>query len=264
MRLHLLSPRPILCYHAVSETWESDLAVTEAQLEQQIQFFAQRGYLGVTFSELERARLAGDPRRLTAISFDDGFESVLCARPILAQYGFRASVFVVTSFVSTGEALAWPGLDVGGLDSFDELKSLTWDESRGLQSEGWEVGSHTVSHPVLPALDDGELRRELRDSRAAIVDALGECTSLAYPFGRADHRVALAACEAGYASACTLGFSTSLDEPHLRPRIGVVRSDSFKRVGLEAHPLTNAIRRTPLARIAEQTGLARGRRHSRG
>jgi len=263
VRLDLLAPPPALCYHAVSDTWESDLAVTEAQLEQQIRFLAGRGYRGVTFAELERARLVEDSQRLVAITFDDGFANVRRARPILARYGFRATVFVVTSFVSTDEPLDWPGLHVGCLGSSDELKSLSWDECRGLQRDGWEIGSHTVSHPVLPDLDDEALGRELRDSRDAIVGALGECASLAYPFGRADARVARAAGAAGYATACTLGFSTSLDGPYVRPRIGVVRSDSFRRLRLKAHPLTNAIRGTPLARLAEHTGLARGRRQHR-
>lgn len=263
MRVDMRAARPILCYHAISDTWDSDLAVTEAQFEQQIQFFADRGYLGVTFTELERARLAGDSRRLVAITFDDGFASVGRASGILARHGFRATVFVVTSFVSTDEALSWPRLDVGNLESPDELRSLTWHECRDLKHAGWEIGSHTVSHPVLPDLDDDALRRELRDSHGSIVDELGECASLAYPFGRADERVALAAAAAGYASACTLGFATSLAGPHLRPRIGIVRSDSFRRVRLKAHPLTNAIRRTALARLAERTGLARGRRQLR-
>ena len=261
-RLDVLAPGLALCYHALSDTWHSDLAVTEAQFEQQIRFFVRRGYRGVTFSELERARLAHVPDRMVAITFDDGFRSVLRARAILSRYRFRATVFVVTSFVSTDRPLAWPGLDVGSLATPDELMSLTWDDCTDLRQDGWEIGSHTVTHPVLPVLADSALGRELQDSRAAIVDALGECRSLAYPFGRADERVARAAAAAGYESACTLGFATSFDGPHLRPRVGVVRSDSFRRMRLKAHPLTNAIRRTPLAQLAEHAGIARGRRQS--
>ena len=258
----MLAPPPVLCYHAISGTWQSDLAVSEAQLEEQIRFFARRGFRGVTFAELERARLSQRPSRAVAVTFDDGFKSVCRAQPILARYGFRATVFVVTSFVSTDEPLAWPGLDVGALESPDELMSLTWDDCRELERKGWEIGSHTVRHPVLPDLGEEALRRELQDSRAAIVDALGACRTLAYPFGRANERVARAAAAAGYDAACTLGFATSADEPYLRPRIGVVRSDSFRRVRVKSHPITNAIRHTPLAQFAEQAGIARGRRQS--
>jgi peptidoglycan/xylan/chitin deacetylase (PgdA/CDA1 family) len=253
-------PGPAVCYHAISDTWHSDLAVTEAQFEQQIRFFARRGYQGVTFTELERARVSGIGSRAVAITFDDGFRSVLRAQPILSRYEFRATVFVVTSFVSTEQLLTWPGLEVGSLASPDELLSLTWDDCRDLQRHGWEIGSHTVSHPVLPDLGDEALGRELKDSRASILGALGECRSLAYPFGHADERVARAAAAAGYESACTLGFATSFDGPLLRPRVGVVRSDSFRRMRLKAHPLTNAIRSTPLAQLAEHAGISRGRR----
>jgi hypothetical protein len=41
----------VLCYHAVSERWEADLAVTPSQFEAQLDFLLESGYCGATFHE---------------------------------------------------------------------------------------------------------------------------------------------------------------------------------------------------------------------
>lgn len=56
---------------------------------------------------------------------------------------------------------------------------------RAIRAAGWDVGAHTVSHPILRTLDDTAARREIEDSRAALVDALREPIDLfAYPNGK--------------------------------------------------------------------------------
>ena len=95
-------------------------------------------------------------------TFDDGFRSVLRAQPACEELGFPATVFVVTSFHDDGRKLDWPGLEHVGIGSADDRASLTWEELARLQEQGWEVGSHTVSHRLLPDLEDDELAEELR------------------------------------------------------------------------------------------------------
>ena len=68
-----------------------------------------------------------------------------------------------------------------------------------LARAGFEIGFHTRDHRPLPELADDELARALRDGRAALEAAAGRrLTSIAYPHGRADARVADAARAAGY------------------------------------------------------------------
>ena len=47
----------MLCYHAVSDRWPADFAVTPAQLEYQLQHLLRRGYRGATFT----AAVTGPP-----------------------------------------------------------------------------------------------------------------------------------------------------------------------------------------------------------
>ena len=63
---------------------------------------------------------------------------------------------------------------------------MSWEEARGLEASGFDLGSHTVTHPILTSLSPEDLRRELRESRAIIKAQTGsECLALAYPNGRA-------------------------------------------------------------------------------
>jgi peptidoglycan/xylan/chitin deacetylase (PgdA/CDA1 family) len=239
----------VVCYHAVSATWPSALAVSESLLAAQLSVLARRGYVGLTLADAERRRADGRlPRRTLVITFDDGYASTLRAKPILERLGFPATVFVVTGFVDSGELLSWPGVEHWTRSAHaDELRSLTWHDLEELREAGWEVGSHTVSHPHLTGLSDIDLRNELELSRAAIADRLEVCDTIAYPFSLADDRVAAAAARAGYAAGVTLTPSHVIDDRYLRPRVGLYPADAGFRLRLKLSPSMLAFQRTRLA-----------------
>jgi len=93
------------------------------------------------------------------VTFDDAYRSVLgVSYPILAQLGLPDTVFVPTRFAGRDEPMPWPGIDewLGGTHE-RELYPLGWDELRRLGEAGWEIGSHTVSHPKLTQVDEPTL-----------------------------------------------------------------------------------------------------------
>lgn len=56
---------------------------------------------------------------------------------------------------------------------------------RLLRDSGMEIGAHTVSHPILACLPDGEALAEIDDSRRRLADITGDPVRLfAYPNGR--------------------------------------------------------------------------------
>ncbi len=182
----------VLCYHAVSNHWPSVLAVTPDRLREQLEFLVRHGYRGATFSQI----VAGEvPFKAVAITFDDGYRSVLDhGFPVLSEFGFPATVFVPTSMVGLSRPMSWPGIDkwVGAAHE-DELIPMTWDELRLLRDAGWEIASHTHSHPKLTEVGDAELRTELVTSREICSRELGgDCRAIAYPYGFVDDRVARA------------------------------------------------------------------------
>ena len=74
-----------------------------------------------------------------------------------------------------------------------------------LVAAGHEIGFHTRAHRVLTELPAAELAAELTEGREELARAAGtEMTSIAYPFGVADGRVAAAARSAGYRTGFTV------------------------------------------------------------
>jgi peptidoglycan/xylan/chitin deacetylase (PgdA/CDA1 family) len=144
--------------------------------------------------------------------------------------------------------MSWPGVHTWLSTPYRaELLPLEWSELRALSAAGWEIGSHTVTHPHLTELEDRQLRRELADSRAEIERRIGRvCTSLADPCGECDARVARAARDAGYTFAATL-----LPRPIPRsrrwmwPRVVVCRDVSDGAFRRQIHP---AMRRAQASR----------------
>lgn len=63
---------------------------------------------------------------------------------------------------------------------------MDWDQARALQERGFELGCHTVGHPVLARLGRAEARREMALARERMEAELGagRVRSFAYPFGR--------------------------------------------------------------------------------
>jgi peptidoglycan/xylan/chitin deacetylase (PgdA/CDA1 family) len=247
----------VLCYHGVSERWPSPLAVTGDQLEQQLSHLVRRGYRGVTF---EHAVASSDASRTVAVTFDDGYRSVLTrALPVLERLGLPGTVFVPTDFVGSDGPMSWPGIDHWvGSPYENELVGMSWDELGALRQAGWEIGSHTCSHPHLSRLDDATLQRELRDSRAACEAQLGACRTLALPYGDGDARVLAAAEEAGYSGVAGLtGFGISGVG---WPRVGVYAAD---RAGRFRVKVARPVRRVGQGRLARSLGAVLRRSRSR-
>jgi peptidoglycan/xylan/chitin deacetylase (PgdA/CDA1 family) len=69
------------------------------------------------------------------------------------------------------------------------VQPLNWDEVRKMSQGGMEIGSHTVTHPVLTQLSEEDLCYELTASKKRIEMEIGkEVLSIAYPGGKqADH-----------------------------------------------------------------------------
>ena len=113
----------------------------------------------------------GSDGRTVAVTFDDAYLSVFeLARPILDEVGFPATVFVPTDYPgSPAQPMAWDGIDKWLSGPYErELRPMSWEQLGVLAETGWEIGSHSCSHPRLPSLTDEDLARELIESRSVV------------------------------------------------------------------------------------------------
>ncbi len=237
----------VLCYHAVHERWPAPLSVTPEALEWQLSTLLRRGYKGVTFHQAVNGPGSG---RHVAVTFDDAYLAVLeVAAPILSRLGLPATVFVPTRYPDRpDEPMAWPGIDRWVHGPYrEQLRPMSWRQLEALAERGWEVGSHTRSHPRLTTLGDDALRDELEGSKLDCERALGRpCHSLAYPYGDHDPRVVAAASDAGYASAGTLPGRLRQGGPLEWPRVGVYQADGGWRFRLKVSPAVRRLRASAL------------------
>ncbi len=233
-------PRPpralVLCYHAITDSWQHQLAVPPAVFEQQLRNLLRLGFhpAGIDVAASGRGKLLH-------VTFDDAFTSVLRALPALERLRVPATVFVCPGYAEDGRALDLVELaDVATAHS-SELATMSWDDIRSVAARGVEIGSHTISHPHLTQLSDAELEQELVGSRERLEDMLRRpCRFLAYPYAEHDERVRAGAKRAGYAGAFVLDRRPATDRYTL-PRLAMLAKDRTLRLALKTSPIGPSI-----------------------
>lgn len=226
-------PSLVLCYHAISDEWGHELAVTPRVLELHLRALLRRGFRPVAAGEaVERGEAAFH------VTFDDAYRSVAIGLPVLERLGIPATVFAVTSYADDGRPPATPELAAECARHPQHVATMDWDALRALLERGVEVGSHTQTHPHLDRLGDAELMRELRDSRSRCEDELRRpCRYLAYPYGDHDARVQDAARRAGYRAAFALTSRADAGNPYAFPRVDLYGYDGTLRARLKTSAL---------------------------
>lgn len=109
-------------------------------------------------------------------TFDDGYAGLINnALPIMNFYGFTATVFVCSDYI--GKNNDWNYKDK------TTRRHLDISELKTLQNNGWEIGSHGVTHQSLLRLNDDDLEYQLSESKRRLQSIFGPISSYAYPYG---------------------------------------------------------------------------------
>jgi peptidoglycan/xylan/chitin deacetylase (PgdA/CDA1 family) len=197
----------ILMYHALVEQtapYMADVHIERERFAEQMAWLASSGLPVLPLAEaLASLRQPGPAQPMVALTFDDGYHSLYThARPLLAQYGFAATLFLTTGAVGEASYDGQPPEFACSAPRGD--RPLTWAELRELIAAGWAIEAHGHSHRALAGLPPTELAAELSQSRAAIALHLGhQATAYAYPYGSYDRHTLRALASTGY----TAGFS---------------------------------------------------------
>jgi peptidoglycan/xylan/chitin deacetylase (PgdA/CDA1 family) len=206
--------------------------VGEPDFREQMHSLQNAGMLGISVADALRDPAAGR----VVITFDDGCETDLTvAAPILRQADFRA-----TFYITIGH-LGRPGY-------------LVPQQVRELSDAGFDIGSHSMTHPYLSDLDDSELHREIVLSKIQLEEMIGRpVLDFSCPGGRWNSRVAAIARQAGYRSITTsrVAANRPTSDPFQLARIPVMRGmtltafqDLCRGRGLWQRQLRNALQTT--------------------
>lgn len=151
-------------------------------------------------------------------SWDDGGILDLKVAELLKKYNLPGTFYIVIDWVGK------PGY-------------LNWDQIKELDKQGFNIGSHTVNHPMdLKACFDEDLFLEVQSSKEMIETVLGHnINSFCYPRGRADDRVKAKVAEAGYLEARGTGkpgITTIEDKLYLPGTIHIFQRAEYENVPL--------------------------------
>lgn len=266
----------ILMYHnfcapSVNERGALNVEAVRAQFD-----YFQRHFRVVPLLEIvnQLTSAKGVDSHSLALTIDDGrrncYEFLF---PLLKEYRFPATFFVVSSFIR-GEDWIWTDkvlwlseqsqppeqLISGKLDELfralnrmrpearnAEIQSMaagakitipkqplgkyaacTWSELREMADSGFvDIGSHTMTHPILSSITDEESWRELTESRRQIENGIGKkITSFCVPNGMpGDYRPSQLrqVAETGYACnvLATFGLVENGADPYRLQRMGM-------------------------------------------
>ena len=226
----------IVAYHQIEPVPQFGWSVSTEDFIDQMRLLQSAGFHVVSISDAfdylsgKRDSLPANPVVLT---FDDGFvDTFTIARPILKQFGFPASVYVYPNYIDGRGSAA-----------------MTWPQVVELSREGFDIESHTMSHPHLQrkahlTMSDAQysvwLRDELMRSKAILEQKTGKPVRfLAYPYGDWDAGVIPEAIHAGYLGGLTswAGLNTRRTSPFELRRVAAESSttlaDFIKAVGAE-------------------------------
>jgi len=127
--------------------------------------------------QVDVKRWQDDKSSAFSFSFDDGLLSQhTFAFPILEQYGFKGTFYLIPPYVTD----SLPGIWRYG----------SWREFTEASDSGHEIGSHSMTHPhfldlqIGDTLTEGSLLFELYQSKHIVYSKLPDknCTTFAYPY----------------------------------------------------------------------------------
>jgi peptidoglycan/xylan/chitin deacetylase (PgdA/CDA1 family) len=188
----------VLCYHRLEGKAGGALSIEPALFEQHLQELKDKNLAVISMQDFLAWRRGEKniPPKSVLITIDDGYVSgIEVGVPALKKHGFPATFFVYLDYINKGG------------------KSVTWAQLAQLRDEGYDIGSHTVSHQDLRkkhakskiATYEEWLKDEVNRPKQTIEEQLGiKCATIAYPYGFHNAKVEEAVRAAGYEA----GFTT--------------------------------------------------------
>lgn len=207
---------PILMYHHIKNNTdptnkiEVGLDVSPAMFGRQIQLLKALGYKSINMKDLTKN--TDYKIRYVALTFDDGYVDIYTeAWPILKKYGMTGTIFLITDDIGK------PGY-------------LNKDQIDEMIKGGFEIGSHTITHPNLENANYANAKMQIDNSKKYIEDLFSyDVNSFCYPSGKYNDQVVKLVQGAGYTNATTTneGFVIMKSDSYRLNRIRVRGNGSF-------------------------------------
>jgi peptidoglycan/xylan/chitin deacetylase (PgdA/CDA1 family) len=218
------SDTAILMYHHIQDvpnnanSTEKNLSLSPAKFKEEIKYLSDSGYKTAILSEL----FNDVPEKRVILTFDDGYKDLMTnAFPTLKVYGFRGVTFIIVDDVGK------PGY-------------VTWDDLKLLKNEGWEIGSHSLTHLDLEVSSNDTSQKQIIDSKKILEDELGiKVEFFCYPAGKYNLNTISILKAAGYRGAVTInsGIKNYQDKIFELKRLRIVNTESLASFKSKVYPV---------------------------
>lgn len=196
---------PIFYYHSIGGSGPETLDLH--RFTAHLDALKAQSYTTITLADLFKEKYDATKKN-AVLTFDDGLlDNYENAFPLLNQYGFVATFFVVPGFdgitrwVHPGKR-KWSNVQKTGYTI--PYKNMQKDHRKTLLNAGMEIGSHSFSHPKLHQIEQNKLGYEISDSKKCLEDELGiAIETFCYPYGGYNAAVVEKVKQAGYLGATT-------------------------------------------------------------
>lgn len=225
----------VLCYHSISDDgWY--FSVSLENFKKQINHLKDNFEI-ISLSDLEKYinGVKKINRPAVVVTFDDGYKNILSVRDVYKDIKVKPAVFLIANTKKT---------------NFNELKTkrsfLNKKDIKLLLNDGWEIGSHTMTHPDMYKLNNKDMEYEIVHSKKILEKELGiQIKHIAYPKGRYTDEVIYTSKKAGYNLGLTMDddlINTKTDKLKV-PRIGVDNTHSLFEFKYLYYPLLSKLRK---------------------
>jgi uncharacterized repeat protein (TIGR01451 family) len=193
---------PIIELHNVTVNAPSVEDITTGAFDVLCSTLKSYGYQTITFMDLLNYLDHGKtlPEKPVIITSDDGYQDIYTyAFPILKNYGYKMTVFLVTGLVGNSDADRKMNEWDFNNNQVPRTSILIWPEIVQMSKYGCEFQSHTITHIRLGRSSGDEILYQLTQSKSDIESHLGKpVLFVAYPYGNFSNLVFSLLSAAGY------------------------------------------------------------------
>ncbi len=226
---------PILMYHQIlpksNPHFSKHIAVSPENFREQVQYLIDHGFNIKTVKEYFSHAEPFSQEKCALLTFDDVSSSfVEYGKPILDSLKVKGSVFPIKNMCFDQKYFNL---------SNEGISPLAENDLRLLHAEGFELGSHGLSHRNLHKISFDEVKQELSESKTWLDGLTGGSTqTVCYPIGGIDKDIVEFAKSIGYINGLsTLKGSLQFEQDRMSlRRVDIKNNVVGKKLGSHISP----------------------------
>ena len=215
---------PVLMYHRIetnangSDTWQISLN----EFKQEMKYLNDNGYTTLTNDQFYNiiTKKASMPAKPILLTFDGAtIDFYNNAYPILKQYGFNATEYVVTDQIGT----SWGSAS-------DMIRIMNENQLKTVANNKIELENHSTTHGHIANLGTAELTKRVSGATTKLESLTNKPVKyFAYPFGESSNDFVNVLKSLNVKMAFKVGGGMATDSSDLMnmPRIAIVNTDNI-------------------------------------